>query len=269
MDNHQDDSGTGKPLRCVNYVRVSTLEQTRSGYSLPEQDHALKRYAKDKNLIVVETVADEGDSGAKPNRVGLLRILELARAGEIDLVVSLWRDRLFRDIYARRGFEQDLAEFGVRTLALNDTGSLIGDGMLDLLAEQQRQDMAEKVRNGRKGKARTGKLPGGSRVSWGFRLTEDKSNYEVEEKTMQYVLRVFQAVGAHGRSLTSVKDEFEREEVRTPGGSRWWACSTVRRIIQNDVYLSRPREEVATLVEPAVAAKLDKERYGIYWYGQF
>jgi hypothetical protein len=57
MDNHQDDSGTGKPLRCVNYIRVSTLEQTRSGYSLPEQDHALERYAKDKNLIVVETVA--------------------------------------------------------------------------------------------------------------------------------------------------------------------------------------------------------------------
>ena len=75
MDNYQDDSGTGKPLRCVNYIRVSTLEQTRSGYSLPEQDHALKRYAKDKNLIVVETVADEGDSGANPNRAGLLRAL--------------------------------------------------------------------------------------------------------------------------------------------------------------------------------------------------
>ena len=152
---------------------------------MPEQDYALDRYVREKCLVVVETVTDEGDSGANPNWAGLLRTLELARAGEIDLVISLWRDRLFRGIYARRGFEQDIAEYGVRTLALNDTGSLIGDGMLDLLAEQQRADMGQKVRNGRKGKARTGKLPGVARVSWSFRLTEDKSNFEVEEKTMR------------------------------------------------------------------------------------
>src|SRR5918997_6505824 len=166
MDNHQDDSGTGRTLHCVKYIRVSTLEQTRSGYSLPEQDHVLDRYAKERGFVVVETVADKGDSGANPNRAGLLRILELARDGKIDLVVSVWRDRLFRDIYARRGFEQDLAEYGVRTLSLNDTGSPIGDGVLDLLAEEQRRGMGEKVRNGRRGKARTGKLPGGARVSW-------------------------------------------------------------------------------------------------------
>ncbi len=257
-------------LRAVLYVRVSTQEQTRSGYSLPEQRHALERHARGQGWEVVGTVADEGDSGANPNRRGLLCILELAEAGKIDVVVSLWRDRLFRDIYARRGFEQDLAEYGVRTLALNDTGSRIGDGVLDLLAEQQREDIAQKVRNGRKGKARTGKLPGGARVSWGFRLTEDRSNFQVDPEAMRHVRRVFEMVGARGRSLTHVKNAFEREGIATPGGSAWWACSTVRRIIQNDVYLARPAAEVAALVEPEVAATLDPaERFGIYWYGQF
>ena len=260
---------TDQLTRVALYARVSTLEQTRSGYSLPEQDHMLDRYAREKGLVVVEKVADKGDSGANPNRAGLLRVLEVARAGKIDLVASVWRDRLYRDIYARRGFKQDLAEYGVRTLSLNDTGSSIGDGVLDLLAEEQRRGMGEKVRNGRKGKARTGKLPSGARVSWGFRLNEDKSNFEVDEETMRHVRHVFQAVGVHGRSLTSVKDEFEHEGVRTPGGSRWWACSTVRRVIQNEVYLTRPREEVAALVSPEFTGKLDAERYGIYWYGQY
>lgn len=218
---------------------------------------------------MVEVVGDPGDSGANPNRAGLMRLLKLAEAGRIDVVVSLWRDRLFRDIYARRGFEQDLAEFGVRTLALNDTGSRIGDGVLDLLAEQQREDIAWKVRNGRKGKARTGKLPGDVRVSWGFRLTEDKSNFEVDPDTMPYVRRVFEMVGAQDRSLTYVKNTFEREGVRTPGGSLRWETPIVRRIIQNDAYLSRTKEEVASLVNPAVAEKLDGECFGIYWYGQF
>lgn len=76
-------------------------------------------------------------------------------------------------------------------------------------------------------------------------------------------------VGAQGWSLTRVKNTFEREGVRTPGGSLRWETSIVRRIIQNDAYLSRTKEEVASLVDPAVAEKLDGERFGIYWYGQF
>ncbi len=86
---------------------------------------------------------------------------------------------------------------------------------------------------------------------------------------MPYVRRVFEMVSAQGWSLTRVKNTFEREGIRTPGGSLRWETSIVRRIIQNDAYLSRTKEEVASLVDPAVAEKLDGERFGIYWYGQF
>ena len=45
--------------------------------------------------------------------------------------------------------------------------------------------------------------------------------------------------------------------------------ATIKRIIQNDVYLTLPYEKVAELVSGEVAAKLDSEEsYGIYWYGR-
>src|SRR5919112_3277357 len=148
--------------RIALYIRVSTEEQAKSGYSLPEQLRTLSEYAARQGWEVVEVIEDAGDSGADPNRPGLLRILELVEDGMIDLVLSWKRDRLFRDIYHRRNFEQDLAEYGVHTLSLNDTGSRVGDKILDVLSEEEREQIKERSRAGKLGKAREGLIPGGN-----------------------------------------------------------------------------------------------------------
>ena len=256
--------------RVALYIRVSTEEQANSGYSLPEQRRTLEQYAERLGWQIIDVVADEGDSGANPNRSGLLRILELAETGAIDAALAWRRDRWFRDIFLRRGFEQDLYEYGVNLLALNDTGNPITDGMIDLLGEEERKEIAERTRKGKLGKARVGKLPGGNQVHFGFRFLGDTAEeYEVDPSKIILVERIFRMVGDEGRSLTAVKTAFEREEIPTPRGARWWNISTIKRIIENDVYLARSYEEVAALVSPEAAAKLDQsERYGIYWFGR-
>ena len=76
-------------------------------------------------------------------------------------------------------------------------------------------------------------------------------------------------VGEEGKSLTAVKTAFEREGIPTPKGKTYWNISTVKRVLENDVYLCRPAEEVAALVEPEVAERLDPEkRYGVFWFGK-
>jgi site-specific DNA recombinase len=257
-------------LRVVLYIRVSTEEQAKSGFSLPEQRRTLGQHAERQGWEVVEVVEDPGDSGADPNRPGLLRILELAQGGQIDLVLSWKRDRLFRDIYHRRNFEQDLAEYGVRTVSLNDTGSRIGDKILDVLSEEEREQIRERSRAGKLGKARKGLIPGGNAVHYGFRFVGDVAEaYEVDGGKMAQVERIFRMVGEEGRSLTHVKTTFEREGLPTPGGARWWTIATIKRIIQNDVYLAFPYEKIANLVSDEVAAKLDpEESFGIYWFGR-
>jgi site-specific DNA recombinase len=45
--------------RIALYIRVSTEEQAKSGYSLPEQLRTLSEYAARQGWEVVEVIADE------------------------------------------------------------------------------------------------------------------------------------------------------------------------------------------------------------------
>jgi predicted site-specific integrase-resolvase len=84
------------PKRAILYTRVSTDEQARSGYSIPDQLKELRGHAVREGYQVVEEIEDEGYSGADPYRPGLQRVMQLAETGEIDVVIAAKRDRLFR-----------------------------------------------------------------------------------------------------------------------------------------------------------------------------
>ena len=51
--------------RAGLYIRVSTDEQARHGFSLGEQRHTLEEYAARNGFTVVDTYADEGASARK------------------------------------------------------------------------------------------------------------------------------------------------------------------------------------------------------------
>src|SRR5215207_3282866 len=78
------------------YCRVSTDEQAKNGYSIADQKRELLRHAESEGHVVVETIVDDGYSGASRERPGLDRILELTEAGEMELAIATKRDRWFR-----------------------------------------------------------------------------------------------------------------------------------------------------------------------------
>ena len=51
--------------RAGLYIRVSTDEQARHGFSLGEQRHTLEEYAARNGFTIVDTYADEGASARK------------------------------------------------------------------------------------------------------------------------------------------------------------------------------------------------------------
>lgn len=76
-------AGVAGATRVALYVRVSTDEQKRHGFSLADQGRTLRQHAEREGFVVAEEVADEGLSGANPYRPGLGRVLELAQEGAI------------------------------------------------------------------------------------------------------------------------------------------------------------------------------------------
>jgi site-specific DNA recombinase len=244
-------------LRVATYIRVSTDEQRKHGFSLPEQLRTLRRHCERMGWEIVEELSDEGVSGADPKRPGVLRILRLAQEGKIDAAVAVSRDRFFRSRLHRLLLDEDLEECGARLVALDSVG------------EEERERASKRTSAGKLGKARKGLLVGGNGTHYGFRYSGGGAAYEVNPETMPLVRRMFWMVGKEGRSLTAVKTAFEREGVPTPKGKTYWNISTVKRVLKNDVYLALPAGEVAALVEPEVAERLDPEkRYGIFWFGK-
>jgi site-specific DNA recombinase len=59
------------PKRAILYARVSTDEQAKSGYSLPEQLRVLREHAAHEGYEVVSEIEDDGYSGTTIDRPGL------------------------------------------------------------------------------------------------------------------------------------------------------------------------------------------------------
>lgn len=87
-------------VRTACYIRVSTQEQKLHGISLDAQRDALKRYAEEHGLLIVEWYEDEGISGRKliKRRPALQRMLNDAQKGLFDRIIFIKLDRYFRSV---------------------------------------------------------------------------------------------------------------------------------------------------------------------------
>lgn len=254
--------------RAVLYSRVSTEEQVEHGYSLGGQARKLREFAANEGWRVVEEIEDDGYSGADPYRPGLRRVLELVERGEVDVVVAAKRDRLFRSRFYRLSFERDLEDFGVKLMALNDTGHKIGDGVLDDFAEWEREMIAERLHGGIKDMVSGGEIKAGPKPPYGFRFDGTGKMLAVHEPEMSVLRRIFWQMAA-GASAGSLVKDLEDEGVPGPSGLPRWNKRTIGHFLGSDLYRPHGAAEVAGMVASEAAARLDTERvYALWSYGQ-
>ena len=72
------------------YIRVSTVEQSMTGFSLEAQENLLRKYATDHGMTVFDLYADRGKSANKElsKRTELLRMVKDAEAGKFQAVLD-------------------------------------------------------------------------------------------------------------------------------------------------------------------------------------
>lgn len=87
-------------IRVALYVRVSTEEQVKYGFSLSSQLNRLTEYCKNNKYKIIDKYVDEGKSARSKlkSRTELLRLIEDAKIKKFDRII-FWRlDRWFRNI---------------------------------------------------------------------------------------------------------------------------------------------------------------------------
>lgn len=85
---------------CGLYMRVSTEDQAREGFSLPEQKEILEMFGKFKGYEIVDYYTDAEISAKQGNlRPEFQRLKEDIKSKKINTMVALKLDRITRSIY--------------------------------------------------------------------------------------------------------------------------------------------------------------------------
>lgn len=113
----------GKVVRIAKYVRCSSDEQKKNGYTIGDQLALLDDFAAENGLIGYDNYIDEGISATLEihKRKDLARLIEDAKAGKFDVVIFKCIDRFFRNVGEYYECQKQLNKAGVTWLSIEES----------------------------------------------------------------------------------------------------------------------------------------------------
>lgn len=166
----------------IGYARVSTVEQ-----SLNRQIDALENYG-------CERIFQEKITGTKKERPELGKLLDIARSGDIIVITELTRlSRSTKDLIS---ISEKLKERNIELISIKEnintttsTGKLMF-GMLSVMAEFERDIIAERTKEGLKAARARGKSGGRPRVMDQAKITMAKALHKDINNSIKDICKI-------------------------------------------------------------------------------
>lgn len=225
--------------RVFLYVRVSTQEQAKEGYSIDEQIERLREYCKAMGWIVVKIYTDAGYSGANTNRPALQDMLKDIEKRKGDSVVVYKLDRLSRSqkdtlSLIEDSFLANNVDFVSMTENF-DTSSPFGRAMIGILsvfAQLEREQIKERMSMGREGRAKEGKFHGGGYAPIGYDYVDGELKInEFEAMQIREIHKLYQ----QGMALRAIERTFIEKGYSHKNGN--WQSKRIKQCMLNDIYI--------------------------------
>lgn len=220
------------------YVRVSTQEQAKEGYSVDEQLDRLRKYCEAHDWKLIKEYIDPGFSGAKLERPSIQQLIKDVEEGKISRVLVYKLDRLSRSqkdtLYLIEDvFLKNKTDFVSMTENF-DTSTPFGKAMIGILsvfAQLEREQIRERMSMGKEGRAKEGKWHGGKKVPIGYRFENDL--LKVDPYEAHIVKTCFQEYAA-GKSVDYIYAKMKAAGMQTSYGKL--TKPTIYFILHNNVY---------------------------------
>lgn len=228
-------------MKASIYVRVSTVEQAKEGFSLAAQEERCLQYIQSQGWTYVGTYKDDGYSAKDLNRPGIQRLIQDVKEKKFDCVVVYRLDRLVRSItdlhHLLDLFEKHHVAFKSATETY-DTTSAIGRLFISIvgaMAQWERENLSERIRMGMEQRFLEKKRHQG-RAAYGYDLVDGKLVINPEEAKV--VRRIHELYKTNG--ITRIAHILNQEGIRTKNGSRW-SDPQIRYILTNPIYIGQIR----------------------------
>ena len=110
-------------IRIAKYVRCSSDEQKKNGYTIGDQLGLIDEFADDNELVSVAEYVDEGTSAMLEisKRKALAQLIVDAKAGKFDIVVFKCIDRFFRNVGEYYECQKQLRNAGVTWISIEES----------------------------------------------------------------------------------------------------------------------------------------------------
>lgn len=220
--------------RAALYIRVSTIEQARHGFSMDEQQYDLMQYAQKKRYVVMGTYIDGGCSARKAisRRKELQRLLLDVQNNKVDIIILKSLDRWFRNVKDFYKVQNILDEHHVEwecTQEDYNTTTANGRLMLNLklaIAQNESDQTSERIRYIHNAKRRRNEVLNNSHS---FGLTIKDKHYVVVEKEKPIINCIYKLGLERNSSFMIKKAVFETFGITL-------SAKQIRRILRNPIY---------------------------------
>lgn len=226
-----------RPLQVCAYARVSA-DSFMMLNSLSSQILNYATYIKShEDWIYRGVYKDYAKIGTKEDRPGFLKMMEEARLGHIDMVITKSISRFARNTLTVLESTRELKSLGVDVyFEEQDIHSLSSDGemLLSIMAsyyQEESRSISENIRWRNRKDMEEGKLVGSNNM-YGYRL--EKRTYVVKEDEAEVVRRIFELYKS-GLGAYRIAKKLNDEGIKTLKGKPW-RFSTIMQMINNVNY---------------------------------
>lgn len=228
-------------MRAVLYIRVSTEEQAREGYSIDSQTEVGLRWIQQNKHELVDTYIDEGFSSKNLKRPDLQRMMKDIENRKFELIV-FWRlNRLTRRVKDKETLFELFDQHNIAIKSMSeelDTTTASGRMVTNILvsvAQGEREQISENVHSTMYERALKG-VRQGAVAPYGYSLV-DKQLVIVPHEA-EIVKRIFEMYPSP-MSDTAIAKQFNSENI--PRASGKWSGFAIHYILTNPVYCGKIR----------------------------
>lgn len=228
------------------YVRVSTDEQAREGYSIDAQIKAIKDYATKNNIYIdpIYIFKDEGISGRKAEkRPAFMDMIARAKTKPkpFDVILVHKFDRFSRnreDSIVYKSLLKKECDISVLSISEpldpDDKMSIILEAFLEAMAEYYSINLSEEVKKGQLEKHSLGELQ--TCPSYGYNAKDNV--LVINEKEAKIVKYIFEEYGINHTPMIEIARKLYKMGIKTKKGKSF-ENRTICYILNNPVYIGK------------------------------
>ena len=221
------------------YIRVSTEDQAREGFSLGEQEEKLRALCKYKGFEIFKVYKDAGISAKDmKNRPAFQQMVEDMKNGLINYIVAYKLDRVTRSVRDLEVLISTLEKHNCYLICdRDDVNTSTANGrffvrMLTVLSQLEIEIVSERTKFGMTGAIKAGHIAGPCPI--GYYRDTDKT-FKIDNATKDIVLRIFNLY-LEGKSYQTIANIFNEEKILFPEKKKW-TDAVISRIVNNRIYV--------------------------------